>query len=59
MLNIGADNRSTPNGKHISLKKKKLHDFITTFCHVSFTILSEHYGQTNFPIIKTKSIKVT
>ncbi len=31
----------------------------TILCHVSFTILSEHYGQTNFPIIKTKPFKVT
>ncbi len=35
------------------------HEFITILCHVSFTILSEQYGQTNFPVIKTKSFKVT
>ncbi len=33
--------------------------FITILCHVSFTILFEQYGQTNFPIIKTKPFKVT
>ncbi len=32
---------------------------ITILCHVSFIILSEQYGQTNFPIIKTKPFKVT
>ncbi len=42
-------------GKNISI----FHDFITILCHVSFTILSEQYGQTNFPIIKTKPFKVT
>ncbi len=33
-------------------------DFITILCHVGFTILSEQYCQTNFPIIKTKPFKV-
>ncbi len=53
-------NRSVPSrggryGKNISI----FHDFITILCHVSFNILSEQYGQTNFPIIKTKPFKVT
>ncbi len=53
-------------------KKKKLYiyiyiiifyitiqDLITILCHVGFSILQvvEHYSQTNFPIIKTKSYK--
>ncbi len=33
--------------------------FFTILCHVDFTILSVHYRQTNFPIIKTKPFKVT
>ncbi len=59
-VQVWSQNRSVPSrggryGKNISI----FHDFITILCHVSFTILSEHYGQTNFPIIKTKPFKVT
>ncbi len=59
-VQVRSQNRSVPSrggryGKNIST----FHDFITILCHVSFTILSEHYGQTNFPIIKTKPFKVT
>ncbi len=36
-----------------------IHDVIMILCHVGFTILSEHYSQTNFLIIKTKPFKVT
>ncbi len=59
-VQVRSQNRSVPSrggryGKNISI----FHDFITILCHVSFTILSEQYGQTNFPIIKTKPFKVT
>ncbi len=42
-------------------RKYNVNSFIghSVVCHVSFTILSEQYGQTNFPIIKTKPFKVT
>ncbi len=33
--------------------------YITILCHFGFTILTEQYSQTNFPIIKTKPFKVT
>ncbi len=36
----------------------QFHDFIKILCHFGFTILSEQYSQTNFPIIKTKPFKV-
>ncbi len=32
----------------------QFHDFIKFFCYVGFTILSEQYSQTNFPIIKSR-----
>ncbi len=41
------------------LEISRFHDFITILCHVSFTILSEQYSQTNFSIIKTKTFKAT
>ncbi len=33
------------------------HNLIPILCHVGFTIVSEQYSQTNFPIIKDKSIQ--
>ncbi len=32
-------------------------DFIMILCYVGFTILFEHYSQTNFPYYKDKSFK--
>ncbi len=51
-VQVRSQDRSVPSrggryGKNISI----FHDFITILCHGSFTILSEQYGQTNFPII--------
>ncbi len=40
-------------------RKSRFHNFITIFCHVGFTILSEQCSQTNIPIIKTNPFKVT
>ncbi len=37
----------------------RFHDFILILCHVGFTVLSEQCSQNNFPIIKTKPLKVT
>ncbi len=41
------------------LEISRFHDFIMLLCHVGFTILSDQCSQNNFPIIKTRSFKVT
>ncbi len=59
-VQVQSQNRSVPSrggqyGKNISI----FHDFITILCHVSFTILSEQYGQTRPKWVKIKIFVIT